>query len=354
MLPPLIKDPIENIRNAISGILTMFITSSKSRSAWLTAFLVVSALALPEAWALPSINLTNSTYGTVAPDTSQADRTITNSKGSVIFQRDTTQPAGTGVFNPFLRLDAKGNGLDEQGYNTSAVKTTDINGNTTTRKILDNMSPVNWTHDVLLSDLLSITVGGIDYYQFKLDINEPGNNNSLLTLDGLRLYSTSTPGQSGVKLDTNGDIVTAPPTGGIVGTVLWDMDEGTTNNTDSSDRSVLLDAKLGGGPGSGIADMVMLVEKKVFAGTGAATHLILWSRFGMSQTDAKSDSCTDTCSEAGFEEWSYSSKSGSGGGGGCTTNCNQTPTPGTASLALLALGILGFRHRSLKTPVVTV
>ncbi len=320
----------------------MFISKPQTRSACLTAISLVLALALPEAWALPSVNLTNETFNNVS---SQSTGDIVNTMGKVTFARDATQPAGTGVFNPFLRLDVKGNLSNEQGYNTSAKITEGPTNNQTTRKILDNMSPENWTHDVLFSDLQLNAAG--THYEFKLDINEPGNGMSLLSLDGLKLYSTGTPSQSGELLNnTNFDIVDGDPSGpgsGIVGNKLWDMDAG-------GDSSVLLDARVAGGPGSGVADMIMLVEKSIFdkRNTGE-NYLILWSRFGLTQ----GANTGATTADAGFEEWSYSSKTG-GGGGGCTTNCNQAPTPGTASLALLALGILGFRHLSRKTPVVAV
>lgn len=344
----------------------MFISKPQTRSTCLTAISLVLAFALPQAWALPTINLTNSVYSGVAASASGS-----LDSGVALFRRDALQPSGTGVFNPFLRLDCQGNGCDQQGYNTNAIN------------VLDNKSPVNWTHDVLLSDLKAVTIGALDYYQFTLDINEPGNNKSLLSLDGLRLYSTSVSGQSGQDVDINGDVKNAPPTSkGIEGTVLWDMDAGKSTtgsggNGTAADRSVLLDATVGptlgsvAGPGSGKADMAFLVQKTVIDAvwsgsaknsncgtidnqTGAAgceKYLILWSRFGMSQGATGEGSTT---SEAGFEEWAYTSKTGGGGGGGCTTNCNQAPTPGTASLALLALGILGFRHLSRKTPVVAV
>jgi uncharacterized protein (TIGR03382 family) len=275
------------------------------------------------AHALPTLNLTDSTYNNVA---SQSSGTITNTFGSATFSRDGTQPAGTGVFNPFLRLDCQGNGCDEQGYNTNASQ------------VLDNKSPVNWTHDVKFSDLQTISISNIEYYQFKLDINEPGNDKSLLSLDGLKLFSTSVTSQSSTAVDSKGDAK------GIVGTLLWDMDAGVLNENPAVDRSVLLDATLSGGPGSGIADMVMLVGKsQIDALRGAGEdYLILWSRFGLEQ-GAKADNLDPTEADAGFEEWSFAAKDG------VVTNPpsgNEAPTPGTAALAVLALALMGGRRRA--------
>ena len=175
---------------------------------------------------LPSVNLSAATYNNVAVAgvsavTGTVGGAITNTMGTVIFARDSTQPSGTGVFNPFLRLDCKGNGCDEQGYNTSGIKGDASNGYTT-RKVLDNMTPVNWTHDVLISTLQLDSTG--KYYQFKLDINEPGNANALLSLDGVRLYSTSAPGQFDQTLDTFTPGITNDWIGPASSTLLWDMD----------------------------------------------------------------------------------------------------------------------------------
>lgn len=278
----------------------------------------------PAAQALPSINLTGDTYNNVASSSAGA---MTTSMGTVIFARDATQPVGTGVFDPFLRLDVKGNSTDEQGYNTSGVICVKCTGNNyTTRNVLDDMTPVNYTHDVLISDL-QLTSDG-KYYVFKLDINEPGTDGkSLLSLDGLKLYSTSQTAQTGEALDANNNIVDGA--GGIVGTKLWDMDLG-------QDRSVLLDYGLNNG-GSGVADMVMYVDRKVIDDQKAAgeNYLVLWSRFGLQQAADTASSTAD----AGFEEWSYAKSS--------STVPPPPPPPGVplpGTLVLAALGLAAVRN----------
>ena len=304
-----------------------------SSLAWHLAAAFVLVGVVGAAHALPTINLTGSTYNNVP---STPNGTITTSQGTVTFTNQAFQPTGTGVFNPFLRLDVKGNLADEQGYNTSATISEGPTNNQTTRKVLDNMSPVNWTHDVKISDL-QLTADG-NFYQFKLDINEPGNANSLLSLDGLKLFATNVTSQSGEALDGNDDIKNS--TTGIQGDLLWDMDEGKSapnGALGSGDRSVLLDAKLDKGPGSGVSDMVMLVPKGIIDGSGK-THLILWSRFGLEQAA----NTGLTTADAGFEEWAFSAKSGTtvnpGGGAG-------VPIPGTAALSLLGLALVGRKTR---------
>ena len=85
-------------------------------------------------------------------------------------------------------------------------------------------------------------------------------------------------------------------------------------------------------------------RKKSATGSGQ-NNFILWSRFGLDQ-GARANTGLTTA-EAGFEEWSFSAKAGTvinppdtGGG--------TAPTPGTAPLAVLALGLLGWHHRSRK------
>lgn len=265
------------------------------------------------------------------------------------FYRDATQPAGTGVFNPFLRLDVKGNESNEQGYNTDAVKG-DASNNYTSRKILDNMMPVNWTHDVKLGDLNVVNVGGIDFYQFKLDINEPGQvDKKLLSLDGLKIVM-GPGGQFVQTLDSGGTMPGVDPNkqtnlliggAGLQGTVVYDLDASNNNGT-QKDSYVMLDTCLSGSCGSGTADMLMLVPKSNFAAFKDTDNLILWSRFGL-QGGMRVDQTSGAEADAGFEEWSFGAKQG--------TVINPpppgtgVPTPGSAALALLGLAMVAQRSR---------
>lgn len=288
-------------------------------------------LANPQGYTYPIPNSgppTNSTYYGGAINTgTQADSW---------FQADTTQPAGTGVFNPFLRVQVTGSGTprnaNEQGYNTSYPQP---------HNIFDNKSPTNWTHDVKFADLEVVTrADGKQYYQFKLDINEPGvAPDSLLSLDGLRLFSTNTPSQNSTATfngsgNQPGDWNFDGGTSAGQNTLLWDLDSG-------ADRYVLLDANRSSG-GSGIADMVVFFDKTGIDSARAAgnqgEYLILWSRFGLNAEAWDSGNTAD----GGFEEWSFMAKSGTpnnpGGGSG-------VPTPASMPLMLLGLAALGANRR---------
>src|SRR5215218_3796513 len=91
--------------------------------------------------------------------TTQSAVAVQTSYGTAIFTTDFTQPAGTGVFDPFLSIQANGT---EEGYNTSAG-------------VFDTKREPQWNHELTVGDLEQsrTTINGVDYYSFTLDVNEP-------------------------------------------------------------------------------------------------------------------------------------------------------------------------------------
>jgi len=90
------------------------------------------------------------------------DLTGSNDSGTINdaqFVFTTPQPTGTGVIQPFLRLE---NTPIEQGYNTSGGTPFD-----------DKAGP--WTHNLTFGDLQNteVTLGGASYFKLLLDVNEP-------------------------------------------------------------------------------------------------------------------------------------------------------------------------------------
>lgn len=199
---------------------------------------------------------------------------FTTSLGTVTFTFDQMQPTGTGVLDPFLRIQRN---FDEQGYNTTQP-------NDPAMPFQEKSGP--WTHDVTIASLEDHDGDGT--YEFVLDIGEPvnANSSSLLTLDGLKLFSTDTPSQNGDAVDGLGNWV--GPTG--TSTLLWDMDEGL-------DRTVLLDANRDGNPGNGVSDMIMDVNTSIIDDFAGEQYFILWSRFGLGENEGETSFGT-------FEEWS--------------------------------------------------
>src|SRR5947207_5090688 len=96
--------------------------------------------------------------------------------GGAFFSTTDIQPTGTGVFDPFLTIQAS---PTEQGYNSST-------GNFDTKR-----EPV-WNHEILLSDLRATTIGGIDYYGFVIDVNEPNGTKANISLDSIKIWVSPT------------------------------------------------------------------------------------------------------------------------------------------------------------------
>src|SRR5207248_6640608 len=144
--------------------------------------------------------------------------TITNSYGTATFDFTQPQPTGTGVIQPFLRLQ---NDPSEQGYNTSGV--------TPAAPFDDKAGP--WTHDLTFADLMTteVNINGQLYFKLMLDVNEPNGAKSNITLTDLRFYTSS-----------QGSIVTTDLS--QLGTLRYAMTPGD---------QVLLDASRNHGSGSG-------------------------------------------------------------------------------------------------------
>lgn len=204
--------------------------------------------------------------------------------GGVLFEFDDSQAFGTGFVDSFLRIQANGT---EQGYNTSNPAFP-----------FDEEPPAGgFTRDLQFGELTN--VGGS--YLFTLDINEPsGGSQSLLSLDRLQIYVSDTGSQNTTVL-------------GDLGTLIYDLDAG-------EDSVVLMD--FDNAPGSGVSDLLMTVPDSFFAGVGATDYVILYSRFGDTQSSAD-----------GYEEWA--------------TTTGVIPEPATGLLLLLGLSSLAVarRHR---------
>lgn len=203
-----------------------------------------------------------------------AGQTYTDA-GGAIWNQIITQPTGTGYYNPFLRVRANGT---EEGFNTDWGSPFDPIG--AHHPPLDDVSSI-WTHDLVLGNLQTRNVGGVDYYVFQLDINEPnGGGQNFLSLDELRLYTSATG-----SFDTYANM-----TGGSA--LRWDMDGAATGN-----QTAYLDYNLAAG--SGQDDMEVLVPTSYFAGAAPTDYLYLYCKFGAAGTRW----AADWNSEDGFEEW---------------------------------------------------
>ena len=180
---------------------------------------------------------------------------------NALFYFSSKQPTGTGVIDPFLRVQ---NDPYEQGYNTSGGTPFD-----------DKAGP--WTHDIQFSDLQTtqVMVNGTAYYQLLLDVDEPGGNKSLISLDSLQFYTSSTGGKTTTDLSQ-------------LGTLRWSLDGG-------EDSYIMLDASRNSGSGSG--DMYAYIPASAFDGVSNSDFIYMYCRFG-------DQAAADGTTEGGFEEWS--------------------------------------------------
>jgi len=184
--------------------------------------------------------------------------TITNQYGTAIFQFTQPQPTGTGVIQPFLRVQAS---PTEQGYNTSGGTPFD-----------DKAGP--WTHDITFSDLQStaVTVGGTLYFKILVDLNEPGGAKSTISLENLQFYTSSQGSKTTTDLSQ-------------LGTLRYSLD------TAGGDNTVLFDAARNHGSGSG--DAFFYIPASAFAGTNANDFVYMYVNFGNA----------DNTTAGGFEEF---------------------------------------------------
>src|SRR3954466_7853840 len=104
-----------------------------------------------------------------------------------VFGTSFTQPAGTGVYDPFLTIQ---NSPWEQGYNSSSQP-------------FDTKRVPQWNHEIKFSDLQVTTISGKQYYGFAVDVNEPGNSKAGISIDGLSFWTSSTL-QSSTSTNSSG------------------------------------------------------------------------------------------------------------------------------------------------------
>ena len=187
-------------------------------------------------------------------------------------------PTGTGVFQPFLRIQQAGNNTTELGYNSNNI--TD-----------DAKMPVNFTHDLPFSSLVIVNIGGTDYYQLYLDMAQSGT--------GL--------GDPSSQIDlTKFDLGIGPASQSVVGAttaptftlLAWSLGAHDILMTDVN-------------PGNGVADVKIDIPTTAFDGTTSG-NVILYAGFSNANSS--------------FEEFG--------------TFPNRVPDSG-ATVALLGLAMIG-------------
>ena len=227
---------------------------------------------------------------------------------SAIFTTVNPQPTGTGYIDSFLRIQ---HDPSEQGYNTDARPF---------QSGMDSKNPINYTHAITLAEVPIVNIGGTDYRQFYLDINENNSTNGhLISLDKLEIFL-------GPNGNFNNYQAGATSTGDRLNGVapIYNMDTGLTSAY--NDNWIKLDYTTNNG-GSGIGDMVAYIPNAAFGGAAGSTYVYLYSQFGTTMAGP-----TSLASDAGFEEWWVKSP--------IQTQFTTQAVPEPTSLLLLASGLL--------------
>jgi len=233
---------------------------------------------------------------------------------NALYSLTATQPAGSGVFDPFMRIQRTD---DAQGYNSSMN-----NGPSATMDLIN--LPGNASSQLNFTNLLDVN----NQLMLTLDYNEPGKaGTSTLFLKELILVVSTDPDKTGPAGPANKgawSIQSIPMSAGDQ--VIYQMSAATDGG--GNPYAIKLDAdanSANGNGGSGAADLNVTFNFTGLAGLQSMLdgqhYLYVYSRF--------------SGTEAGFEEWSAFHPLAAGG----------SPIPEPASLGVLALGAMGLMIR---------
>ena len=143
--------------------------------------------------------------------------TSCDSSGEAVFEVFNGMPTGTGVIDPFLRFQHnEGDGAPETyeaAYNTDARPLQ--NDNASSGFVNQAKDENHWNHSIQLGDLQDNN----GFYEFFLDINEPGADKSTITIDELQFFVAHTGDMNfytrdeSVTGNSDGDVPSLPTEG---------------------------------------------------------------------------------------------------------------------------------------------
>jgi hypothetical protein len=217
--------------------------------------------------------------------------------------------SGTGVFQPFYRLQAN---VTEKGYNYSYADGF--------RTEFDNKEG-SWNSLLNLGSIPVMEINGIDYAEFVLDINEnSGNGNQYLSLDRLEVWVSDKL----LGIDTTAPIESYPYRTWVdCAKCVYRMEEGDWIGLDYSLQT-----------GSGTADLGFYLPAQLLLNAGAqfsgTKYVYLYSEFGGKGVVTENGNTFQWDSCDGFEEWALRE-------GPPRTVTDLMPEPSMGVLLLLAM-----------------
>jgi len=241
-------------------------------------------------------------------DITPTNTIITNSAnvtgGTFIVASTYTGNSGTGNLDPFLQLQMNG---AERAYNTALNGSTNPNGG--------NLDEKPGSTVLTLGNIPVVTIGGVQYREFILDINQVGNG--IISLNQVQIFSHTGDMKATSLVDAT------PTTEAIIGfTGATEVFKLNNSPVTSASLEVLIDS----GNGSGSGDMYLYVLNSAFGAATNSTNVILFSQFGK---PPGTDESTSGLEEGAVRE-------------GGSPPPPAVPEPGTIALALTGLGTLGF------------
>jgi len=199
----------------------------------------------------------------VANKNSAIETCTTNAGAIVSYIPDSGSGAssGTGVFVPFARVQGS---PTEDGYNTD--------GN-----VQFETKTGTWTHSILVSDIPVRNIGGTDYWEIFVDIND-SNGDPLISLNEVEVWFTDNANLVGYVV----------PTG---------FPSGAVKQYDFSGNITIKDVN----QGSGRADLIYMIPLTGidvgdcnYGSSTCSTYFVLYSEWGTT---------SGYPSDGGFEEW---------------------------------------------------
>lgn len=190
--------------------------------------------------------------------------------GAFIMEDIDIRSTGTGVVDPFLRLQASGNNDFERGYNTS-----EWNG----QPPLDAKSPANFTEAIHLDDIGIINIDGVDYRHFIMDINQNNNDpGRYLSLNQLQIFQGDFDPTAYTSLaDATSTSDALISFAGL--SERFRLNDLQNNGSDlTTNKEIQLNFELGSGSGSG--DYNLFIRNDAFIQDGT-DFVVLFAQFGI-------------------------------------------------------------------------